>query len=103
MPIYAYKCVNCEHEFEQRQRMSDRPLEECPVCQGPVRRVVNSVGIVFKGSGFYVTDNRNGSSSSSNGSSKSVSEKKEKEESKPAAASEDSGATAEKKVAEAAN
>lgn len=101
MPIYQYKCVNCEHEFEQRQRMSDRPLEECPVCEGPVRRVVKSVGIVFKGSGFYVTDNRNGSSPGSNGSGKSASEKKEKEDSKPAAVSENGGTSTEKKVTEA--
>ena len=67
MPIYTYKCRDCEYQFEQRQRMSDAPLSQCPVCEGSVRRIVNSVGIVFKGSGFYVTDNRNGSSK--NGSS----------------------------------
>jgi putative FmdB family regulatory protein len=58
MPTYRYRCKECGHEFEVRQRMSDNPLTECPVCKGPVRRVVGSVGIVFKGSGFYVTDNR---------------------------------------------
>lgn len=42
--------------------MSDAPLADCPVCDGSVRRVVNSVGVVFKGSGFYITDNRNGKS-----------------------------------------
>lgn len=68
MPIYAYKCTDCNHEFELRQRMSDSPVTDCPVCAGNVRRVVNNVGIVFKGSGFYVTDNRNGKSA--NGSSK---------------------------------
>lgn len=62
MPLYAYKCTNCEHEFEVRQRFSDKPLTECPVCGGHIRRVIGSVGIVFKGSGFYVTDNRNGKS-----------------------------------------
>lgn len=41
--------------------MSDDPLTDCPVCEGSIRRVVNSVGVVFKGSGFYITDNRNGS------------------------------------------
>ena len=59
MPTYKYRCKNCGHEFEVRQRMSDKALTECPVCGGKVRRVVGSVGIVFKGSGFYVTDNRN--------------------------------------------
>jgi putative FmdB family regulatory protein len=60
--------------FEARQRMTDDPLTECPKCeQDTVRRVINNVGIVFKGSGFYVTDNRNGSNGtvSSNGSSAS--------------------------------
>ncbi|NCF64382.1 MAG: hypothetical protein GWP61_00310 [Chloroflexi bacterium] len=58
MPTYQYRCKECGHEFEKRQRMSDDPIKECPVCGGSVRRVVGSVGIVFKGSGFYVTDNR---------------------------------------------
>ena len=62
MPYYQYRCNDCEHEFETRQRMSDDPLTECPVCEGHIRRVVNSVGVVFKGSGFYVTDTRNGKS-----------------------------------------
>jgi hypothetical protein len=47
--------------------MSDAPLRKCPVCKGDIRRTVNSVGIVFKGSGFYVTDNRNGSSKNGSG------------------------------------
>ena len=64
MPYYQYKCNDCEHEFEVRQRMSDDPLTDCPVCNGRIRRVVNSVGVVFKGSGFYVTDTRNGKSAS---------------------------------------
>jgi putative FmdB family regulatory protein len=63
MPTYSYKCNNCGHQFDARQRMTDDPLSECPVCGGDVRRVVSSVGIVFKGKGFYVTDHR-----SSNGS-----------------------------------
>jgi putative FmdB family regulatory protein len=62
MPIYAYRCKECDHHFEARQRFSDSPLTDCPVCSGSVRRVISPVGIVFKGSGFYVTDNRNGRS-----------------------------------------
>lgn len=61
MPIYAYKCKNCEYQFDVRQRFSDDPLTGCPRCEGQVRRVISPVGVVFKGSGFYVTDNRNGS------------------------------------------
>jgi putative FmdB family regulatory protein len=68
MPIYMYRCNDCNYEFEQRQKMADEPLTECPSCEnGRVRRVVNSVGVVFKGSGFYVTDSRgkkNGTTSS---------------------------------------
>lgn len=60
MPTYSYKCTICDNRFEARQRFSDDPLTQCPKCQGLVRRVISSVGVVFKGSGFYVTDNRNG-------------------------------------------
>ena len=58
MPLEAYRCNDCEHEFETRQRMADDPLTDCPVCDGSIRRVINKVGVVFKGSGFYVTDNK---------------------------------------------
>lgn len=60
MPLYAYKCNDCETIFERQQRMIEPPVKECPECQGSVRRLINNVGVVFKGSGFYVTDNRNG-------------------------------------------
>ena len=63
MPTYSYKCTKCGHQFDAKQRMTDDPLTECPVCGGPVRRVVGSVGIVFKGKGFYVTDHRNSNGS----------------------------------------
>jgi putative FmdB family regulatory protein len=79
MPTYTYRCRECDHEFEKRQRMSDPPLTVCPVCKGEVRRVVSSVGIVFKGSGFYVTDNRNGSSANGSGKSGSVTKDKAEE------------------------
>ncbi|KAA3665005.1 MAG: hypothetical protein DWQ04_02820 [Chloroflexi bacterium] len=62
MPIYSYRCNDCGHEFDIRQRMSEDTLTVCPSCDGEIRRVVTSVGVVFKGSGFYVTDNRNGKS-----------------------------------------
>lgn len=83
MPLYTYRCNENDHEFQVRQRMVDDPLTECPVCGGSVRRVVSSVGVVFKGSGFYVTDNRashiNGKSTKSKGK-----EGKESGESAPA-------------------
>ncbi len=60
MPTYTYRCNNCDYEFDIRQRMADEPLTDCPECEtnNALRKVVNSVGIVFKGSGFYVTDAR---------------------------------------------
>lgn len=78
MPLYTYRCNENGHEFEVRQRMMDDALTECPVCGGPVRRVVSSVGVVFKGSGFYVTDNR---SSNANGKSTKSKSKDGKESS----------------------
>jgi putative FmdB family regulatory protein len=74
MPIYTYRCKDCNYQFEQHQRMSEAPLTECPACGGHTRRVVNSVGVVFKGNGFYVTDSRNGAA---NGKSNSASTKKD--------------------------
>jgi putative FmdB family regulatory protein len=60
MPVYTYKCDQCDHQVEVRQRFTDAPLTVCSRCGGRIRRVIVPVGVVFKGSGFYVTDNRNG-------------------------------------------
>ena len=58
MPTYEYYCEKCGR-FEELQRMSDEPLSRCPTCGGPVRRLISrNVSIIFKGSGFYTTDNR---------------------------------------------
>ena len=70
MPIYVYKCDSCGVAFERRQSFSDAPLNHCPECDGHVHRVIQPVGIVFKGSGFYVTDNRTRSSTALPGESK---------------------------------
>lgn len=64
MPIYEYECENCGVRFERTQHMTDEPLTICPECNGHVHRVFQPVGIIFKGSGFYVTDNRGKSSTS---------------------------------------
>lgn len=70
MPTYQYACTACGHQLEAVQSFSDAPLTECPECAGRLRKLFNSVGIVFKGSGFYRTDSRSsGSDTSSNGSS----------------------------------
>jgi putative FmdB family regulatory protein len=58
MPIYQYRCESCGVNFERNQSFSDEPLRRCPECDGHVHRVIQPVGIIFKGSGFYVTDNR---------------------------------------------
>jgi putative FmdB family regulatory protein len=63
MPLYVYQCQDCGIIFERRQSIHDEPLDECPECSGRVQRVLQPVGIVFKGSGFYVTDNRKSKSS----------------------------------------
>lgn len=58
MPLYDYKCEKCGKIFEVEQRMTADPLTECIFCQGKVNRVFHPAGIVFKGSGFHVTDYR---------------------------------------------
>lgn len=63
MPTYAYRGSACDHEFETVQKFADAPLSECIVCGGPVRRVVQPVGVVFKGSGWYINDSRKTSTS----------------------------------------
>jgi putative FmdB family regulatory protein len=58
LPTYQYACTECGHGFEAVQSFTDDALTECPQCTGRLRKVFNSVGIVFKGSGFYRTDSR---------------------------------------------
>src|SRR5674476_722153 len=58
MPTYQYRCVDCGSELETVQKFSDPSLTECPECDGTLRKVYSAVGVVFKGSGFYATDNR---------------------------------------------
>ena len=75
MPVYQYACRDCGYQFETRQSFHDDPLTLCPKCEADIRRVINPVGIIFKGSGFYITDNkkkngRNGSNGT-NGSNAS--------------------------------
>ena len=62
MPTYQYACTACGHRFEAVQSFSDSSLTDCPECAGRLRKVFSSVGIVFKGSGFYRTDSRSGGS-----------------------------------------
>ena len=61
MPTYQYACTDCGDRSEVVQRFTDDPLTVCSACGGKLRKVFSPVGIVFKGSGFYRTDSRNGS------------------------------------------
>lgn len=58
MPIYEYECGLCHFHFERRQRFDEEPVALCSKCQGKARRVLHSVPVIFKGSGFYITDSR---------------------------------------------
>lgn len=64
MPTYDYRCQSCDSRFEVWQKITDEPVETCPTCGGPVRRVLHPVGLVFKGSGFYKTNHRDSSGAS---------------------------------------
>jgi putative FmdB family regulatory protein len=65
VPTYAYACRDCDHRFDAVQAMTDATLETCPACGGALRRVFGSVGVTFRGSGFYRTDSRGKSSAPS--------------------------------------
>ncbi len=89
MPTYEYHCDSCERNFDFVQSFHDDPLTDCPTCGSPVRKVFGNVGIVFKGSGFYKTDSRNGSSGKASESTEvasapSDSERSDSERSAPA-------------------
>ena len=100
MPTYEYKCTACGHQFEQFQSITAAPIKKCPECgKSKVRRLIGTgAGLLFKGSGFYITDYRGeaynkaakADSSSGGGESKSGGEPKNGEAAKPAASSGDS-------------
>lgn len=59
MPTYQYQCSECKHEFEEFQKITDDALESCPECDGKIKRIISGgAGLLFKGSGFYITDYR---------------------------------------------
>jgi putative FmdB family regulatory protein len=73
VPVYTYTCVDCNDVIEKRQSFSDAPLKTCEQCGGGLRKVLHPVGIVFKGSGWYITDSRSSSSNGAGGKRKTSS------------------------------
>jgi putative FmdB family regulatory protein len=98
VPLYEYRCRNCGHQFEKIQSFSAPEEKECPVCQGPVEKLLSASAIQFKGSGWYATDyggkSKSGGSmkASADGDSKSSESKSDKKpaEKSPAASSDSS-------------
>ncbi|MBU0686765.1 MAG: zinc ribbon domain-containing protein [Candidatus Margulisbacteria bacterium] len=83
MPLYDYKCKKCGYIFEVEQRMTDPKLKYCPECKGAVERLISPVGIIFKGSGFHVTDYKKDKSVLSAPKKEKPETKAEKKETKP--------------------
>ena len=92
MPLYEYECEACAHRFERIQKFSDPPVDTCPTCgKGPVRKLLSSPAIQFKGSGWYITDYaRKGGSDKSSSTTSTSSSDTSKTESKTDASSTDS-------------
>jgi putative FmdB family regulatory protein len=99
VPTYSYACTECDNRFDAVQAFTDDALTSCPQCSGRLRKLFGSVGVVFKGSGFYRNDSRDTSKSTINGSngesSSAPSEKSDKsaEKSKPAEKSDKSSSS----------
>jgi putative FmdB family regulatory protein len=94
VPTYTYTCAACNDVIEKRQSFTDAPLTTCEQCGGSLRKVIHPVGIVFKGSGWYITDSRS-STSSTNGPAASTSSDSaaKSDTSKPASTTSESAST----------
>jgi len=93
MPLYEYQCQGCGVRFERMQHVNDEPVKICPECGSPVRRLIHPVGIVFKGSGFYVTDNRAKNPTSRKAGSESSSSKSSSSQSSSSESKTEGGST----------
>ncbi len=82
MPIYEYECIHCGHHFELKQSFQDKPEAKCPQCKKKAKRVFHPSPIIFKGSGFYVTDHRKSADSSTSKPAPDTSKKPEAKKSK---------------------
>jgi putative FmdB family regulatory protein len=77
MPTYEYACTQCGHRFEEFQSIQAAPIRECPACAGRVERLINGgAGLIFKGSGFYLTDYKKSSAKSDDNGGSTKSEPK---------------------------
>jgi putative FmdB family regulatory protein len=90
VPTYSYACTECDNRFDAVQAFTDDALTTCPQCSGRLRKLFGSVGVVFKGSGFYRTDSRDSSSKSSSNGAKS---EKSSDSSSSSSSSEKSGSS----------
>ena len=73
MPVYEYECESCGLRFERMQSMNYEPIHQCPECSGVVHKVFHAAGIIFKGSGWYITDSRKSTSGTVTGETKTAS------------------------------
>jgi putative FmdB family regulatory protein len=79
MPTYDYLCKKCDHAFEKLQRITEKPLTKCPKCGGRVERLIGGgAGLIFKGTGFYITDYKKSAAPKETGSKDSPKETKKK-------------------------
>lgn len=84
MPVYTYRCESCGVQFERHQSFNDAPLKTCPECRKKsLRKVITPTKIIFKGSGFYATDNKSPSGSGSESRESKPDKSEKKTESKP--------------------
>jgi putative FmdB family regulatory protein len=96
VPTYSYACTECDNRFDVVQAFTDDTLTTCEQCSGRLRKLFNSVGVVFKGSGFYRTDSRESTKSSTNGSAKSDSAKSDSSSDTNGSSSSDKSGSSEK-------
>jgi putative FmdB family regulatory protein len=82
MPVYEYECIHCGHRFDLKQSYHDKPQAKCPQCKNKAKRVFHPSPIIFKGSGFYVTDHRKGGETPAKTASSPPKEKTETKKSK---------------------
>jgi len=99
VPTYQYACTACEHRFDAVQSFTDASLTECPECGGKLRKLYGSVGVVFKGSGFYRTDSRSEAKAPATAPAGSTSEKSSEKPEKSSSEKKTESAPAAKKDA----